>query len=392
MLGSMSALGAFSIDVYLPNLPEVAADLHTSDVMAQYTMTFMMIGAAIGQLVVGPLSDKFGRRKPALIGVALHVVTAIGCALAPSIYSLISLRAAMGIFNASAGVVASAVLRDRFVGREAARIMSRLMLVVGVAPLFAPTIGSFIADFVGWRGVFGALALYGAALWLVMFLKLPETLEETRRIAKAPWVGFIDVLKDRKFLGLAIIPALMGAVLMSYVVGSPFVLREYYGLSTREFAAVFALNGSGLVIGAQINAALVRRFTSAQVLRVALPVSATLISWLFVVGFTGLGGLKLLIISLFAVTLANNIAPPNASALALARFGDKAGTAAATLGFLQSAIPALISPIVGLLGADATAMTSVMFATVLAALAVLALATPVYRKGGAAELDAVGLT
>jgi len=389
MLGAMAALGAFSTDMYLPNLPNVATDLHTTAMNAQLTMTFMMIGSAIGQLVIGPLSDHFGRRRPAMIGVALHVACSIMCALAPAIIPLIGLRAAMGFFNASAGVVATAVIRDRFVGRDAAQLMSRLMLVIGVSPLLAPTIGSFIGAWIGWRGVFGALALFGVGLFCAIWLKLPETLPPARRIAHvdATWRGYGALLRDRHFVALAIIPALMLAVLMSYIVGSPFVLRDGYGLTPLQFSLIFAVNGVGQIGGAQVNAALVRHVSSAHILRVALPASGVLTIWLLIVGATKLGGLPLLLVSLFAVMALNNVAPPNASALALSRHGEKAGTAAACIGFLQGVVPALIAPCVGLLGEDAASMAAVMAAAAIAACLVLAFGTPVYRPGGAAHLD-----
>jgi DHA1 family bicyclomycin/chloramphenicol resistance-like MFS transporter len=391
MLGAMSALGALSTDMYLPNLPNVATDLRTSALLAQLTIVAMMVGAAAGQLVVGPLSDHFGRRRPALLGAALHVITSGLCAMAPAIAPLIGLRVAMGFCNAAASVVGMAIIRDRFVGRDAAQLMSRLMLVIGVAPLFAPTIGSVIGDWVGWRGVFGALALYGLGLFVAIWAKLPETLPAQHRVAHVghTWRGYPDLLRDRHFLALAVIPGLMQAVMMSYIVGSPVVLRDGYGLTPMRFSLVFAVNGVGLIGGAQVNAALVKHVTSARVLRVALPISAALAIWLAVVGATGLGGLPLLLVSLFAVMALNNVAPPNASALALSRHGEKAGTAAACIGFLQGVIPALVSPCVGLLGENAGAMGAVMAFAALAALGVLTFGTPVYRRGGAAHLDRV---
>lgn len=389
MLGSMSALGAISTDMYLPNLPDVASDLGTTATMAQLTMTFMMLGGALGQLVVGPLSDRFGRRRPALIGTVLHIVTCILCALAPAIGPLICYRAAMGVFNASAGVVAIAVIRDRFVGRDAARLMSRLMLVIGVAPLFAPTVGSFVGRFVGWRGVFVVLALYGVFLLVTMWLKLPESLPTTYRSSHtaATFRGYIDLMRDRHFVALVIVPAMLSAVLMSYVVASPFVLQDQYGLSKFQFAMVFALNGVGLVGGAQVNASLVRHFTSSQILRVALPCTLVACLALFTIGATGWGGLSAFVAALFCAMALQNLSPSNASALALTRHGEKAGTAAAYSGFLQSVVPAIIAPVVGVMGNQAWAMGLIMAASAAVAFAVLAFGTPIYRPGGAELLD-----
>ncbi|HZL05871.1 MAG TPA: Bcr/CflA family efflux MFS transporter, partial [Coriobacteriia bacterium] len=243
LLGLMCALPAVTSDIYLPSLPEVARDLHTTTTAVQLTMTGVLLGGAVGQLVVGPLSDRFGRRRPVLIGVALHIVISLLCALAPGIGALIALRVAQGLFNAAATVVAIAVIRDRFTGSDASRLLSRLMLVIGVAPLFAPTVGGLIAGQWGWRAVFVALALFGAALWLAVWRRLPETLLPGRRRAaglRPALHGYRVLLRDQHFVAIAVLPGLAMAVLISYVIGSPFVFREGYGLSANQFALLFA--------------------------------------------------------------------------------------------------------------------------------------------------------
>ena len=384
LLGVMTALPAITTDIYLPSLPDVARDLDTSAAAAQLTMTMMLVGGAAGQLVIGPLSDRFGRRLPVLIGVALHVVTSLLCAIAPAIIPLIGLRMVQGFFNASASVVAMAVIRDRFVGPDASRLLSRLMLVIGVAPLFAPSVGGLIAGQWGWRAVFVALAIYGAGLWVVVLLRLPETLPRQRRLASArgAWSGYRVLVRDRHFVALALLPGLGLAVLMSYVVGSPFVLREGYGLTAGQFALVFAINGIGLVGGAQVNAALVRRYAPIQIIRVALPASFVLVLTLLVLALTGWGGLPALLVVLFFTMSLVNFTPPNASAIALSRHGERAGTAAAFIGALQAGVSGVVAPMVGVLGESAWAMATVMLAGAGGALLVLALATPAYRRGG----------
>ncbi|GAA4627751.1 multidrug effflux MFS transporter [Cellulomonas oligotrophica] len=386
LLGTMAALPAVSTDIYLPSLPEVAADLGTSATAAQLTMTGMLVGGAVGQLVIGPLSDRFGRRRPVLVGVALHVVTSLLCALVGAIGPLIALRVAQGFFNASATVVAMALIRDRFVGSDASRLMSRLMLVIGVAPLFAPSVGGLIAGQAGWRAVFVALAVFGVALWVLVLLKMPETLPPERRRpggVRTALAGYAALLRDRHFVALAVMPGLAMAVLMSYVVASPFVLREGYGLSEQEFAIVFAVNGVGLVLGAQVNAALVRRVAPIRILRVAQVVTVVLTGVLLVVALTGAGGMWGLLAVLWLVLTLVNLAPPNASAVALSRHGAVAGTAAAFIGSLQAGVAGVVSPVSGLLGGDAVAMAVVMFAAGVVGLLVLALATPAFRRGGA---------
>ncbi|MFS0704099.1 multidrug effflux MFS transporter [Cellulomonas sp. 179-A 9B4 NHS] len=389
LLGSMTALPAVSTDIYLPSLPDVARDLGTSAAAAQLTMTGMLLGGAVGQLVIGPLSDRFGRRAPVLVGVALHVVTSLLCAIAPAIVPLIALRMLQGFFNASASVVAMALIRDRFVGSDASRLMSRLMLVIGVAPLFAPSVGGLIAGQWGWRAVFFALAVFGAGLWVVVLTKMPETLPAERRRSggiRTALSGYRSLLRDRHFVALAVLPGLNMAVLMSYVVASPFVLREGYGLSEHQFSLVFAVNGLGLVIGAQVNAAIVRRVAPIRILRAAQVGVVLLTGVLVVLGATGAGGLWALLVVLWFVLALVNFAPPNASSIALGRHGEVAGTAAAFIGACQAGVSGLVSPVSGLLGGDALAMTGVMAGAAVLALAVLALATPAFRRGGAWQL------
>ncbi|WP_051681931.1 multidrug effflux MFS transporter [Cellulomonas sp. HZM] len=386
LLGLMCALPAISNDIYLPSLPDVARDLHTSATAAQLTMTAMMLGGAVGQLVIGPLSDRLGRRTPVLVGVALHVVTSLLCAVVPSIGALVGLRVLQGFFNASASVVAMAVIRDRFVGAAASGLISRLMLVIGIAPLFAPSIGGAIAGEWGWRAVFVALAVFGATLWVIVWRRLPETLPAERRRGsgiRTALTGYGTLLRDRHFVALALLPGFGTAVLMSYVVGSPFVLMEGYGLTAQQFAWLFAINGIGLVGGAQVNAYLVRRVAPIRIVRVVLPVSLALTLGLLTLAITGAGGLPLLLVTLWLILAMVNFAPPNASAIALSRHGEIAGTAAAFIGATGAAIGGVISPLTSLLGGDALAMAVVMVGSAATALVVLALATPAYHRGGA---------
>ncbi len=385
LLGSMTALPAITTDIYLPSLPEVARDLGTTATAVQLTMTATLIGGAFGQLVIGPLSDRLGRRRPVLIGLTLHVVMSLMCALAPGIEALIGARVLQGFFNASATVVAMAVIRDRFVGSDASRIISRLMLVIGVAPLFAPSLGGLIAGEVGWRGVFVALALFGVALWVVVWRRLPETLPPERRRGgglRTALGGYRALLRDGHFVALAVLPGLAMAALFAYVVGSPFVLREQFGLSPHEFALLFAVNGIGLVGGAQVNAYLVTRMAPIRILRVALPTVVVLALALTAVVVTGAGGLPGLLVVLFMLLSLTNFIAPNASALALGRHGEIAGTAAAFIGCLQAGVAGGVSPLVGVLGGDAVAMAVVMLGSAAVAFVVLALATPAYHPGG----------
>ncbi|MFJ6001525.1 multidrug effflux MFS transporter [Arthrobacter sp. NPDC092385] len=390
MLGALAALPAITTDMYLPSLPVVAEDLETTQAAAQFTMSGMLIGAGVGQLVIGPFSDRFGRRLPLLIGISLHVVTSILCSITPDIETLIGLRVCQGFFNAAASVVSIAVIRDRFVGSDAARLLSRLMLVIGVAPLFAPTVGQAIAGAWQWRAVFYALALIGLFLVLIVWRFMPESLpKEQRRPGNPRQVagGYAALLRDRHFMALAVIPGLGLAVIMSYVVGSPFVFQDEYGLSQGQFAAVFALNGAAIVGSAQLNAALVRRAAPIRVLRIAVIVQMGCALILLAIVLTGFGGIVGLVAGLWLVLGTQGMIPANASVLALHNYGHMAGTAAAVIGSLQSGVAGLVSPFVGFLGGGSVAMVCVMLAAVSLTLLVLATATPAYRKGGWRERD-----
>ncbi|KRE90191.1 multidrug effflux MFS transporter [Arthrobacter sp. Soil764] len=388
MLGALAALPAITTDMYLPSLPAVETDLHTTQTAAQLTLSGTLVGAGVGQLVIGPFSDRFGRRLPLMIGISLHVAISLLCSLTPNIETLTGLRVLQGFFNAAAAVVALAVIRDRFVGSAAAQLLSRLMLVIGVAPLLAPTVGQAIAGAWNWRAVFYALALIGVVLVAIVWRFMPETLPEDNRspghprhVAGAYW----SLLRDRHFMALAVIPGLGLALIMSYVVGSPFVFQNEYGLTAQQFALVFALNGAALVLSAQLNAALVRKFPPARLLRTALVVQLCLALLLLVVVATGAGGVFGLVAALWLVLSAQGMVPANASVLALHNYGHMAGTAAAVIGALQSGVAGLVSPLVGILGGNSWSMAGVMIGSCALAVTVLALGTPAYRKGGWAE-------
>ncbi|WP_029252418.1 multidrug effflux MFS transporter [Paraoerskovia marina] len=385
LLGALATLPAFTVDTYLPSLPDVASDLDASPALAQLTISGMLIGGAVGQLVIGPLSDRYGRRLPVIIGLALHVVTSLLCAVVGSIEWLIVLRVLQGFFNAAAQIASIAVIRDKFTGSDAARILSRLMLVIGLAPLLAPTLGAAIAGVAGWRAVFVVLAVMGLVLGLVVLRWMPETLPVERRRTggmRSVLGGYATLVKDRHFVALAVLPGLGMALLMSYVVGSPFVLQEGYGLSDGQFAALFAMNGIGLVVSAQVNASLVRRVAPIRILRVALVMQAGFAVVLLVVASTGAGGLVGLLAALWLTLAMQGLIPANASALALSRHGEMAGTAAAVIGAFQAGIAGVVSPLVGVLGGDAQAMATVMFAAVALSIVILAVATPAFRRGG----------
>jgi DHA1 family bicyclomycin/chloramphenicol resistance-like MFS transporter len=383
LLGSMCAIGAFTTDTYLPSLPEVAADLSTTEASAGFTITATLIGGAIGQFVIGPLSDRFGRRAPVMIGLLVHIVASLLCIAVMDVVPLIALRVIQGVGNAAAGVTAMAIIRDRLTGSEASAVLSRLMLVIGVAPMLAPTIGGAIAQTWGWRAVFVFLALFGVVLLGIVWKFMPETLPPANRLTstRAVATSYKVLVKDPTFLAFALLPGLTMAAVFSYVAASPFVIRVGYGLTESQFALLFAVVGLGLVIGSQANATLVRRFSPIRLLRLATPLTMLFAVAVFVVTLTGFGGLPGLIVPLWLMFAAASMVSPNASTLALQRHGERAGSAAALIGVSQSGVAAIVAPLVNVFGGDSASMGAVILGASVVGFLVL-LATGAYRRGG----------
>lgn len=373
VLGVLIALGPLTVDMYLPALPAIRDDLMTTEAAVQLTLTGTLAGLGLGQLLVGPLSDALGRRRPLLAGVAVHVVASIGCVLAPDLATLGGMRVLQGLGAAAAAVVAMAVVRDLFVGMAAAKILSRLMLVMGAAPVLAPTVGGLVLALVSWRGVFVVLAALGVVITVIAATMLPETLAEEDRRRGGPLGTLRDcgrLLGDRPYVGLILVAGLTMSSLFGYVSGSSFVFQQSYGLDEQQYGVVFGLGAVGLIIATQCNVRLLRRFAPAQIMTGALVAGTMSGAVLLLVAATGFGGLPGLLIPLWLVLAACGLALPNAPALALSRHGETAGTAAALLGAVQFGVAALTAPLVGIFGAGAAAMAIVIAGGMAAATAV----------------------
>jgi DHA1 family bicyclomycin/chloramphenicol resistance-like MFS transporter len=376
VLGALVALGPLTIDMYLPALPAIEADLLTTPAAVQLTLTGTLFGLGVGQLVVGPVSDAIGRRRPLLAGIVLHVVASLLCVVAPTVGVLGALRVVQGLGIAAAAVVATAVVRDLFSGSDVARILSRLMLVIGVAPVLAPTLGGEVLRWTDWRGVFVALAAAGLALTVVAALALPESLPPERRLSGGV-VGTIGVygslLRDRAFVGLVLVAGFSMAAVFGYVAGASFVFQQQYGMDEQRFGLVFGAGALGLIAATQLNVLLLRRYSPARILAVAMAAGSVAGLVLVVVAATGFGGLAGFLVPLWTVVAMVGLSLPNAPALALAAHGDAAGTASALLGAVQFGVGALAAPLVGVLGNDSVAMALVVAGGMLASTAALLL-------------------
>ncbi|MET7804659.1 multidrug effflux MFS transporter [Micromonospora chersina] len=391
VLGSLIAIGPLTIDMYLPALPAITADLETTSAAVQLTLTGTLAGLALGQLLIGPLSDAVGRRLPLLAGIALHILASLLCVVAPTVQVVGVLRVLQGLGVAATSVVAMAVVRDLFSGAAFARLFSRLMLVMGAAPILAPTLGSALLRWSDWRGVFVALAVFGLLLVVVAAVGLRETLPaERRRHGGLAAVGrdYRALLRDRTFVGLVLVAGLAMAALFAYVAGSSFVFQERYGLDEQQFGLAFGAGAVGLITATQLNVRLLRRYTPQRILVTALAVGTAAGLVLLSFAATGVGGLAAVLASLWVVLAAAGLAMPNAPALALSRHGEAAGTAAALLGAVQFGVGALAAPLVGVLGTGSVAMAAVVAGGMAVALVVL---LTVVRPARLAEVEPVAV-
>jgi DHA1 family bicyclomycin/chloramphenicol resistance-like MFS transporter len=383
LLGALIAVGPLTIDMYLPALPSIRAGLATTSTGVQLTITGTLLGMALGNLLVGPLSDVLGRRRPLIAGLLLHVVASLLCVVAPTIEVLAALRVLQGLAVAAAAVVATAVLRDLFSDAAFARLLSRLLLIPTAMPILAPSLGGIVLRWTRWEGVFVVLAAFGALLVAVAAVGLPETLAPQRRQPARIGVtvqAYRALVRDRTFVGLVLVAGLAMAALLAYVSGSSFVFQEEYGLSEQQFGLLFGAGAVGLVGSTQLNVWLLRRYPPQRILAAAMVAGS--VAGLALIGFaaTGLGGLPGILAPLWVMIATVGLAFPNAPALAMSRHGEVAGTAAAMLGAVQFGIGGLAAPLVGLFGAGQLAMAVVIAAAMLAATAIMiAVIRPAHR-------------
>ena len=373
VLGTLSAFGPLSLDLYLPGLPSVADDLGASASATQATLTACLLGLASGQLFAGPLSDARGRRRPLLLGVLAYVVASVACALAPSIGTLIALRFVQGLAGSAGIVISRAIVRDLHSGKEAARLYAALQLVNSTAPIVAPILGSALLRVMGWRGLFLVLAGLGALILTATGRLVAESHPPSARApghVRGTLATMGGLLRDARFTGCMLACAFALAALFAYIAGSPFVLQDIYGLSPTQFSFVFAGNSLGILVLAAVAARLLRRRSPVAVLGVGLGVGLTGGVALLVVVATGVAGLAGVLPALFLVVSCVGLVLPSATAIAMAGHPAIAGTAAALLGVAQYAMGAVSAPLVGLGGRE----TAVPMAAVICVCGAVALA------------------
>ena len=345
LLGVLSAFGPFVVDLYLPSLPQLASFFETSASMTQLTLTTAMIGLAVGQLLLGPLSDKFGRKKPLIISLVIYIISTVLIVFSPNIETMIVLRVIQGLSSAGSVVISRAIATDLYRGREMTRFFGLLMTINGIAPIISPILGSLLLEYISWKGVFVFLALIGVVVLFFCF-RLKESLSVENRLQGSIFATFSTfgvIIKNRLFMSYVGIESFLLGAMFAYIAASPFILQSFYGLSAFIFSLCFGANGAALVIGANIGGKLPNRQALAigvlAFVVAALYTIAVLIiqpHWLFVeIGF-------------FAMLLLMGITFPAISTLAMESERQYAGSASALLGFAPFFLGGIVSPLVGI--------------------------------------------
>jgi DHA1 family bicyclomycin/chloramphenicol resistance-like MFS transporter len=379
ILGSLTALGPFSIDMYLPSFPAIAADLDTTIEKVALSLSSYFIGISAGQLLYGPLLDKYGRKKPLYVGLAIYLLASFGCMAAGTVQSLIILRFVQAIGSCAAAVAAVAMVRDLFPVEENAKVFALLMLVVGASPMIAPTVGGYVTASLGWHAIFLILAIIAVVMLLTVIFFLPDAYVPDRTLSLKPGpmlASFWQVLKQPQFFTYVFTGALSFAGLFTYVAGSPLVFMQMYKVSEKTYGWIFAGLSVGFIGSSQVNSWLLKKgYTSQQIVPVALLVQVVAGFIFVVVALNGWMGLTGVLMMLFVILCCIGLISPNASALSLAPFSKNAGTASALMGALQLGIGAIASMGVGFFHA----LTAVPLAAIMAGTA--ALAALIYFSG-----------
>jgi DHA1 family bicyclomycin/chloramphenicol resistance-like MFS transporter len=375
ILGTLTALGPFSIDMYLPGFPAIALDLHTTGARVALSLSSFFVGISAGQLLYGPLLDRFGRKPPLLLGLALYVVASVGCLAVHRIEALIALRFVQAIGSCAAAVASVALVRDLFPVKDSAKVFALLMLVVGVSPMVAPTVGGYVAAAFGWRAVFAALGGLGTLLLGATALWLPTNYVPDTTLSLKPrpiLTTFWAVLREPQFTTYALTGAVSFSGLFAYVSGSPLVFMDIFHVEGKVYGWIFAFLSVGLIGASQVNSYLLRRYRSEQIVFVAL--GCQVLTTFALLGLTSAGvlGLGGTIALLFVFLGCLGFTSPNTSALSLAPFTRNAGSASALMGAIQMGMGALASVGVSLFNAHtAIPMVTIMAVTSLLALVLL---------------------
>ena len=385
-LGVLSAMGAFSIDMYLPGFPDIARDLHTTIAHITLSITSFFIGISIGQLLYGPLLDKYGRKKPLYVGLVVYLITSIACAYAPSADALIGIRFLQALGSCAGMVASRALVRDLFPVNENAKIFSLLMLVLAISPIIAPTLGGYVTAAFGWQSIFYILASISDVTLALVYFKLPEGRKPNLSLSLLPRKvtnDFLEVSKVPQFYTYAFAGAIASSGLYAYVAGSPFVFMEIYKVSEKHYGWIFAIIAMGLISASQVNTILLRKYSSEQIIRVTLFFQCLAGISLVIGSYFHFLGLYSTIFLIWVFLSTQGFAFPNSSALCLAPFSGNAGTASALMGAIQLGFGAVSTALVSMFNnGTAMPMSAVMCVCAIISFTVLLIGRRVIQKTG----------
>lgn len=375
ILGSLTALGPFSIDMYLPGFSGIAKDLHTTVAKVSMSLSSYFIGISAGQLLYGPLLDRFGRKKPLFIGLLVYIIASLGCVYVTDIDAFIFLRFIQAIGSCAATVASVAMVRDLFPVKDIPKVFSLLMLVLGLSPMLAPTIGGYVTEDYGWHTVFFILMCMGIAILIAAQVGLPNSFKPDTSISLKPKPiinNFLKVLKEPQFYTYAFTGSIAFSGLFTYVAASPIIFMDIYHVDAKTYGWIFAFMSVSFIGSSQLNSVLLKRFSSEQMIFGAL-IAQSVISIVFLIlALNNLLGLYETSIMLFLFLGCLGISNPNTAGLTMAPFAKNAGSASALMGAIQLGLGALASFAVGVFVKNSVApMVIIMTATTIIAFIVL---------------------
>jgi MFS transporter, DHA1 family, multidrug resistance protein len=384
ILGLLSAIGPFSIDTYLSGFPNIASDLNVSIDEVSYTLSSFFIGISLGQLIYGPLLDRFGRKIPLVVGLVIYFLASIGCAISTTLEVLIAFRFLQALGGCVGMVAPRAIVRDSFPVEESAKIFSTLILILGVSPMIAPTVGSFMITTMGWQSVFWLQCVLGLFMFLGVVFVLKESKNADESISLKPKhiiPSFFNIFRNPHFYTYAIAGSMISGGLYAYISGSPFVFMELYHFTEQEYSWLFSLLAGGLILSSQLNNLALRKFSSAQIVNVVLTFQTIVGLLLFAASFFDVLNLFTTITLIFLFLCCQGFSFPNTSALSLVPFTKEAGSASALLGAIQMGIGSLSAALVGALSnGTSLPMTGVMGGCALLGLLIFKIGRGILKK------------
>ena len=390
ILGLLSAIGPLSIDMYLPAFPDIAKGLNTTVAKVMLSLSSFFIGISIGQLFYGPLLERFGRKKPLYFGLTLYAIAAFACAITTNVENLIAFRFLQALGGCVGMVASRAMVRDLFDVKENAKVFSTLMLVVAVSPIIAPTLGGYITSWLGWRFIFGILIIVIVCIILGVYFILPESKKPDPHFSLRPGSiinSFKDIIKNPQFSMYTFTGAVAYAGLYAYISGSPYVFMVIFKVSERHYGWIFAIVAAGLIGATQLNNLLLKKYSSAQIIKAALYTQSLIGLFLATFSMLGISELYSTIILVFLFLCCQGFLFPNASALSMAPFGHNAGNASALMGFIQMSVGAFMSAMVSVLHNESTLpMTGVMAFCTLSASVIYTLGKKMIVQKASVEL------